>query len=410
MTAFMAARHAADKRLKDAIFGASAACKKAADKYGAAAVTNATIGAIMDDNGKLACLPTIEKIYRELPMSDLVTYAPITGLPDYLKQVVDITFGGNVPEGYTAAVATAGGTGAIHHAIENYAEKGEYVLTSDWYWGTYGVICREVGSKLKTFTLFDGQMNFNAESFAAQVTEILSRQDSLLVILNTPAHNPTGFALSDAEWDAVLDTLKVKAAVGKRISLLVDIAYIDFAGSGEQTHGFMRKFAALPKNMLTMFAFSMSKSYTFYGQRTGALVALSADKGVIDEWNEICKFSSRATWSNINRGAMTLLTTIQNDKTLLKAYEQERNALYETVKRRAAVFMTEAKACGLKALPYTGGFFISVPTENSAAICEKLHDDLIFAVPLKPGIRVAACSVPEAKMHGVAEKMLKAMQ
>ena len=296
MTTSMAAKHAADKRLKDAIFGASAACKVAADKYGKDAVTNATIGAIMDDSGKLACLPTVEKIYRELPMSDMVTYAPISGLPEYLKNVVRLTFGGNVPDGYTAAVATAGGTGAIHHAIENYAEKGQYVLTSDWHWGTYGVICREVGSKLKTFGLFDEQMNFNLADFTAQVTQILSGQDSLLIILNTPAHNPTGFALSNSDWDNVIDVLKSQAAAGKKIALLVDIAYIDFAGATSDTHGFMQKFGSLPGNILTMFAFSMSKSYTFYGQRTGALVALSSDKNVVDEFNEICKFSSRATW------------------------------------------------------------------------------------------------------------------
>ena len=35
--------------------------------------------------------------------------------------------------------------------------------------------------------------------------------------------------------------------------------------------------------------------------------------------------------------------------------------------------------------------------------------DLIFAVPLKLGIRVAACSTSLEKMHGVAEKILRAM-
>ena len=409
MTTSMAARHAADKRLKDAIFGASAACKAAADKYGADAVTNATIGVIMNDDGRIACLPTIERIYRELSMADVITYAPITGLPEYLKQATQLTFGGNVPEGYTAAVATAGGTGAIHHAVQNYAEKGQDVLTSDWHWGTYGVICREVGAKLTTFKLFDDEMNFNLNDFAAKVTAVLNRQDSLLVILNTPAHNPTGFALSDEDWDNVLDLFKEKVASGKKITVLVDIAYIDFAGETAATHAFMQKFAALPESILALFSFSMSKSYTFYGQRTGALVALSSSKDVIDEFGEICKFSSRAAWSNINRAAMTLLTRIQNDKAVFKEYKKERNALYDMVERRAAVFMDEAKVCGLKPLPYTGGFFISVPTEDSTAVCEKLHKDLIFAVPLKPGIRVAACSVSESKMHGMAEKIYRAM-
>ena len=121
MTMSMAASHAADKRLKDAIFGAAAACREATGKYGADKVTNATMGVMMDEEGKLACLPTMERVYRSLPMEDLIAYAPIAGLPDYLEAVVDLTFADQRPEGYTAAIATAGGTGAIHHAVANYA-------------------------------------------------------------------------------------------------------------------------------------------------------------------------------------------------------------------------------------------------------------------------------------------------
>lgn len=58
MTTSMAAKHAASKRLKDAIFGASAACAEAAKKYGADKVTNATMGVMIDDEGKLASIPT----------------------------------------------------------------------------------------------------------------------------------------------------------------------------------------------------------------------------------------------------------------------------------------------------------------------------------------------------------------
>ena len=40
----------------------------------------------------------------------------------------------------------------------------------------------------------------------------------------------------------------------------------------------MRKFSNLPENIFTIFAFSMSKGYTLYGQRTGAMVGLSLAK------------------------------------------------------------------------------------------------------------------------------------
>ena len=77
MTTSMAATHAASKRLKDAIFGASAACAEAAKKHGADKVTNATMGVMMDDEGKLASIPTMERVFRSLSVEDYVRYAPI---------------------------------------------------------------------------------------------------------------------------------------------------------------------------------------------------------------------------------------------------------------------------------------------------------------------------------------------
>ena len=410
MTTNMAAVHRQDKVLSDAIFGASSAAQKAVSEFGAAKVTNATIGAIMDENEKLACIPTMEKTFRSMQMSELIAYAPIAGLPDYLNTVIDLTVADQRPDGYFASVATAGGTGAIHHAIANYSELGDQVLTADWYWGPYSVICQETGRTLTNYKLFDENQNFNIADFKAKVETLLKKQSSLLVIINTPAHNPTGYTLSEEDLAQVLDICKQQTENGdKRISIMVDIAYIDYAGEKNETRKFMKQFSNLPANIFIMFAFSMSKGYTMYGQRTGAIIGLSSSKEVIAEFTNIAKYSSRATWSNINRGAMAVLTKIQQDKALLTQFEKEREGYYQMIKKRAAIFMDEAKACGLNALPYKAGFFISVPTTKAQAICDKLHDDLIFPVALKLGIRIAVCSVPAAKMTGIASKMKKAM-
>ena len=100
ITMSMAATHASDRKLHDAIFEANAACQKAIAKYGAEAVTNATIGVVLKEDGQLAVLPTMEKIYRSIPMADMVAYAPILGLPEYLNGVIDLTFADNRPDGW----------------------------------------------------------------------------------------------------------------------------------------------------------------------------------------------------------------------------------------------------------------------------------------------------------------------
>lgn len=411
MTTSMAASHARGKFATDKIFGANGAAIKASAQYGKDKVTNATIGAIMDNNEQLACIPTVAKVLRELPLNEMIAYAPISGLPAYLDAAIHLSFADHKPEAYFSAVATAGGTGALHHTIWNYSEIDDTLLTSDWYWGPYNVLCNEAKRKLTTFALFDEDQNFNIKSFESKVNELLQKQDSIVIILNTPAHNPTGFSLTDEDWSNVLDVCKIEAKnTDKKITLLVDIAYIDYAGEKNASRTFLKQFSNLPANILGVLAFSMSKGYTMYGQRTGAMIGISSSKEVIKEFADINQYTSRATWSNINRGAMTLLTTIDQDKTLLAQFEAEREVYYEMIRERAGIFMEEAKTCGLTILPYRSGFFLSIPAANPDAVCEKLHDDLIFAVPLKMGIRIAVCAVSVSKIKGMAEKTLKAMQ
>ena len=382
MSTYMAAASREGKKLNDVVFSSSAAAKEAIKKYGIEHVVNATVGCYAGDDEKVACLPVVEKVYKSLPMSDFITYAPPIGLADYRSDVIDATFEDQRPDGYAAAIATAGGTGAVHIAISNYSEVGDQVLTTDWRWSVYDNLCDEVGRHLTTFAMLDDSHSFNIDSFSSAVAAILRQQDSLLIMLNTPANNPTGFALSDRDWEEVLDVCRFHEKNGKRISILVDIAYIAYTGDKNEVRTFMKKFSHLPEHIFVMFAYSMSKGFTLYGQRAGALVGLSSSKDVIDEFQEVGKYSARTSWSNINRAAMTLLSIVRRDPALLKELETEENEYFQNIRRRADIFMEEARACNLDFVPYKAGFFISVPTLKSADACTKLRDDLIFAAPL----------------------------
>ena len=382
----------------------------AAAKYGKDAVTNATIGAILDEDEKLVCLPTVEEVFRGLSTNEMIAYAPISGLPEYLDCVLTAAFGNSRPEGYIAAVATAGGTGAIHHAIWNYTETGDTVLCSDWYWGAYKVLCQDMGRNFTTYKMLDENNKFNLPALKEKVDELLAKQDNLLYLLNTPAHNPTGYSLSGEDMDGVLAILKEAAVPGKNIVFFLDVAYIDYAGEKEEVRKIFKKLSGLPANILCIVGYSMSKGFTMYGQRTGAMIGVSSDKSVIDEFAAINQYTSRATWSNINRPAMRTLATIYSDPELLAKVCAERDYYYQMIKARADMFTKEAEECGLPMLPYVAGFFLSIPAKNPDAICEKLHEDNIFAVPLAAGVRIAVCAVPLKKIKGMAAKVNAAMQ
>ena len=85
----MASSHSVYKKLNDAIFNASAACQAAVAHHGAENVVNATIGVMMDEQGKFVCLPTVEKVYRSLPIDEITNYAPISGIDEFRDLAID---------------------------------------------------------------------------------------------------------------------------------------------------------------------------------------------------------------------------------------------------------------------------------------------------------------------------------
>ncbi len=398
-----AAPQAKGKAANDIIFAANALAVADAAAIGAENVTNGTIGAILDDDSKLVCLPTVEAVYRNLPINEVIAYAPIAGTPDFLEKVQVATFGKSRPNGFTSAVATTGGTGGIHHAIWNYTEAGDTVITADWYWGAYKVLCLDMGRKLDTYKMLTDDGKFNLPA--------LAKQNSIMVIINTPAHNPTGYSLTTEDMEQVVAMLnKAAEETGKQAILFLDAAYIDYAGEKDAVREVFKALDNLPERVLAIVQYSMSKGFTMYGQRLGAMICVTSSEAAAKEFFEINQYTSRATWSNNNRAAMRTLVQIYSDDALLTAVEAERDHYYKMIKARADVFVEEAKACGLPMIPYIAGFFLSVPCANSQAVCDILHKDHIYLVPLAAGVRIALCSIPLQKIPGIATKLNDALK
>lgn len=380
----------------DKIFGVSTLAKKRIAEIGKENVVNSTIGALLDDNGNLIVLSSVIDVLKNLSPTDYAEYAPIAGIPDYLTTVKKAVFGNYQPKGYVEACATPGGTGAIRNAIQNYTKRGDIVLTSDWYWSPYTIIASEIERKLETYTLFDDAQNFNHASFENKVNEILKKQDETVIIINTPAHNPTGYTFTLDDWDKVNMTLKNAAKdKTKKITLLVDIAYLDFSGDADEYRKFFSKLEDFPENVLPLIAFSTSKGYTLYGMRCGALLCLTPNKAIADEFKMAVSYSSRGSWSNGTRASMVVLSRIFANETLLAKVTEERHKYLALLTKRGTAFMTAAKNCGLKTCPFDSGFFITIPCENPDQVGEKLQESNIFSIPIGAGIRISIASISE---------------
>ena len=300
-----------------------------------------------------------------------------------------------MPEGYIEAVATPGGTGSLRNVISNYSDGGNQVLTSDWHWAPYNTIAGEIGRSIATFEFFTEDRCFNLEAFRAKSAELLEKQESLVIILNTPAHNPTGYSLTLEDWDGVIEVLSEEAKCGKAIALVVDVAYIDFAGDEDEYRRFLPKLANLPENVISIVAYSLSKTFTLYGTRCGAMICVAKTAEIADEFKRVCEYSSRGSWSNSAKVAQVILSRIYGDPALLAKIDEEREIYRNMLIARGKAFGEEAKKVGLEIVPFDAGFFISIPCDNPDEISARLEKENVFIVPLKKGLRVSVASIPE---------------
>ena len=394
----------------DKIFGVSNLAKARIAEIGKENVVNSTIGALLDDEGDLIVLSSVVDVLKNLSPVDYAEYAPIAGIPSYLEAVKSAVFGANRPEGHVEACFTPGGTGAIRNAVSCYTKPGDAVLTSDWHWSPYRTIMAEQGRTLETYTLFDENNRFNAASFDEALKSILNRQDETVVIINTPAHNPTGYTFTLSDWDQVIASLKEAAGKTKKIALLADIAYLDFSGDADEYRAFLPKLSGLPENILPLIAFSASKGFTMYGMRCGALLCLAPTPEIAAEFKAASSVASRASWSNGNRAAMETIARIFNDRELLDKVTQEREHYLDVLIRRGTAFMDAARAAGLSMCPYDSGFFVTIPCQDADAVSVELQKYDIFAVPIGGGIRIAICAISEEKCRMIPEKMVAAIE
>lgn len=387
----------------DLAFAINAKVKKAQAQYGKDNVINAVLGTLADDYGNIIALDSVYNRLEKMDREKIASYAPIEGEKSYRETVIDLCFGDYKPDAYISAIATPGGTGAIRCGIFSYADVGDPVICHDYFWQPYKKMCNEFERDFRTYNFLTDDLKFDLESYERAQEEALKDHDRMVSIINSPGNNPTGYSLTDDEWDEVLSISKKAVGSGKKITLVIDVAYIEFAGDGEQKK-FFKKFENLPENLFVLVAFSMSKAYTAYGLRSGAAIGISSSNEIIEEFNQAISSSARVNWSNGVHAPQHILVDLAKDENI-KEYQSELKALKEMLAERAEVFVKEASKHNIEIIPYFGGFFSFIPTARAFEIVEKLEKEKIFTIPSAKGIRVALCATNKKDIVKLVERI-----
>lgn len=398
-------KSATGKILKNDVLALSQEAKKA--KAIDNTVVNATIGSLYDDSGKFYVFDNVDKLIKGLSNEDFYSYSPNNGNANFHKSVTKWVFGKNydfvINNMYCESIPTPGGTGAVSNSLYNSLDAGEILLLPNIYWGPYKNMAQSNSFEILEYPfIVDGK--FNIDGFKNACLEIIKKQGKVVTILNDPCNNPTGYSLSMEEFNQIIAFAnEQKDAI---FNIIYDIAYFDYFYS--ETIDARDKFNIMTKaneNILFNIAFSCSKTFSVYGMRLGAQIILSKNKQFVKDIYDSTCFLARTRWSNVSKAGLSMMIEIDNNQQLKEKILLEISEAVKIVNNRAKLFVEEATACNLDIYPYSGGFFITVFSEDGYKLAEELKKDKIFVLGFQKAVRIAICSVPTFELKGVAKRI-----
>ena len=390
------AKHSIVKEDKSTIITLGAIAKEAKKKD--PSVVNATIGMLYDEKGSLFTFKSVDDALNNLTKEEKYAYSSTPGNADFheaLKRWVFREFYEEILNSmYCSVMATPGGSGAISNTFSNYLNQGDLVLLPEYMWGNYKQFAYENFASHATYSMFENN-HFNLNNVKEKIMELKQRQGRIVLVINDPCHNPTGYTMSHLEWIQLIDIINEQTNDGTPFVLLYDMAYIDYDSRGfVSTRNNIRLFEKLNPSVLAVLAFSGSKTLALYGMRIGAQIALSKNKEIIDEFFQANKFSSRAKWSTASNLGMNIISKVFLNEEYKKSFEEELEESRQMLVARANAFLEEAKKVGLKTLPFDCGFFITIPCSNPEAAYTKLVEKKIHIIPLGNVLRVTLAAIP----------------
>jgi aspartate/tyrosine/aromatic aminotransferase len=363
-------------------------------------VLNGTIGMMFLDNGLLPVSNQIRNVLAKHTKDDDLTYSSVAGEEEYLHSLVKWFFGGLFDYAYAngklACVGTMGGTGAISIATRcTSIDQDSILLIPEYCWPNYQSIANTFGVPYELYKMFNGT-SFALTELKEQINKYKNKH--IILVINDPCENPTGFCLKPNEWEEIIQIANNTPS----ISLIIDCAYVDFASEASRK-SIISSVQSLKEDKVAYICCSFSKTFSFYGLRIGALCIYSKDKEKTKSATSLAIQEARALWSVPNHMAMNAIGELLGNKETYQELKNEVNINQQIVSKRAKLFIDEANKIGLEYLPYSFGFFISIPCKDAFALSIKLQEKLIFLAPVREdALRISLSCIPTTRIAGLA--------
>ena len=225
------------------------------------AKVNLGVGVYFDDNGKLPllqCVQAAEKAMMEKPTAR--GYLPIDGIAAYDSAVKGLVFGLNsepITSDRVATVQAIGGTGGLKIGADflKKLNPNATVLISDPSWENHRALFTSAGFTVDTYAYYDATANNGkgGVNFEGLLQSFNAAAAGTIVVLHACCHNPTGYDMTDEQWNQVIATIKTKALIP-----FLDMAYQGFGYGIAEDGAVISKFVASGLNFFVSTSFSKS--------------------------------------------------------------------------------------------------------------------------------------------------------
>lgn len=283
------------------------------------------VGVYKDANGLTPVMRAVKTAEHRLwEAQDTKVYTGLAGDPAFADAMIGLILGDAVPRDTVAAAATPGGTGAVRQAFEliRMARPEARVFVSDPTWPNHLSILSYLGMEVVPYRYFDEETR--GVDFDGMCADLRKARAGDVVLLHGCCHNPTGANPTDAEWDAVIEILRETGALP-----MIDIAYQGFGDGLDADAAATRKIAAAVPECL--IAASCSKNFGIYRERTGLLMAISAEPAARGLNQGTLAFLNRQNYSFPPDHGARVVTMILQDEALRADWKAELEEVRNTM-------------------------------------------------------------------------------
>jgi aromatic-amino-acid transaminase len=309
------------------------------------AKVNLGVGVYTDENGKLPLLACVKAAEAQLVEAARARgYLPIDGIAAYDKAVQGLVFGEGseiLAAGRVATVQALGGTGGLKVGADflKKVSPTAKVLISDPSWENHRALFTNAGFTVETYPYYDAtKLGVNFEGMLAALN---SAAAGTIVVLHACCHNPTGYDISEAQWDAVIEAVKARKLVA-----FLDMAYQGFGDGIAEDGAVIGRFVQSGIDFFVSTSFS--KSFSLYGERVGALSVVCESKEEASRVLSQLKIVIRTNYSNPPTHGAQVVATVLTTPALRKQWEDELAGMRNRIKAMRGALVEKLKAAGVK--------------------------------------------------------------